>query len=227
MLRRIALLCASIASLLVLYMLAAVAGGMTAGPRHATPVATPTQSIALVIGPAHTDLLLPLTPQTRTAFAFAGLDGVPVSNPGAEWLVIGWGARGVYTTMGTWGDVSMPALWRGATGDDAVIRMDVLGPIDTSVGIDMIAVTDAQMAALLGAILASLSRNADGQPRALPEAGFTATDQYYAATGTFHIARTCNVWMSETLRAAGIPFGIWTPTPYAMRLSLWRFHPAP
>jgi uncharacterized protein (TIGR02117 family) len=225
MLRRIALLCGSVASLLVLYMLAAVAGGMTTGPRHETPVATPTQSIALVIGPAHTDLLLPLTPLTRTAFAFAGLDGVPVTHPDAEWLVIGWGARGVYTTMGTWGDVSMPALWRGATGDEAVIRMDVLGPIDTSAGIDVIAVTDGQMAALLDAILASLTRDGDGQPLALPEAGFTVTDRYYAATGTFHIARTCNVWMSETLRAAGIPFGIWTPTPYAMRLSIWRFHP--
>lgn len=33
--------------------------------------------------------------------------------------------------------------------------------------------------------------------------------------------RTCNVWVGERLRRAGLPFGNWTPTPQAVRLSLW------
>jgi uncharacterized protein (TIGR02117 family) len=217
-------MCGAIAASVALYLLVAILGGLMGGPIRDVPIATRDQSIGLVIGTAHTDLLLPLTPNLRAAFAFADAGGVPVTNPNARWLVIGWGARGVYTTMGTWGDVSLPALWQGAVGDDAVIRMDVLGPIDTSVGVEMIPISAMQLAVLTDAILANLTREGTGAPMPLPDAGFTDTDRYYAATGRFHLLRTCNVWMSETLRAAGIPFGIWTPTPYAMRLSLWRFH---
>jgi uncharacterized protein (TIGR02117 family) len=215
--------CVAIAASITLYLLTAVLGGLIGGPMRDVPIAARDQTIALAIGPAHTDLLLPLNPKVRAAFGFADAGGVPVMNPQAQWLVIGWGARGVYTTMGTWGDVSLPALWQAAIGDEAVMRVDVLGPFDTS-GLDVIPVSNVQMAVLADAILASLARDAQGQPVPLPDAGFTATDRYYTATGTFHVARTCNVWMSETLRSAGIPFGIWTPTPFAMRLSLWRLH---
>ncbi len=28
--------------------------------------------------------------------------------------------------------------------------------------------------------------------------------------------------VGRILREAGVPVGVWTPTPYALRLSLWR-----
>jgi uncharacterized protein (TIGR02117 family) len=207
----------AIGAVIALYLIAALIGGLVAGPLAATPPGPPTQSIALIAGPIHTDILLPLTPATRTAFAFAQADGLPISNQNAQWLIVGWGARGVYTTLGDWGDVRLPILLRAVTGDSAVIRLDVAGAFDMT-GVATIPVTDAQLATLTQTVRTAMTG------AALPDAGFTDTDRYYPATGTFNILRTCNVWVGETLRNAGIPFGIWTPTPTAMRLSLWRFH---
>ena len=217
LLRATGLLCVSIASGIAVYLVAAVAGGLIAGPAVTPLPGVPAQTIALVAGPIHTDLLLPLTPDIRTAFAFSQGDKLPVSHPNARWLIVGWGARGVYTTLGDWGDVRLPILLRAVTGDTAVMRLDITGAFDMG-GVTLIPVTDAQLATLTSTIRASMTDTP------LPDHGFTDTDRYYPATGRFHIMRTCNVWVGETLRAAGVPFGIWTPTPYAMRLSLWRFH---
>jgi hypothetical protein len=44
---------------------------------------------------------------------------------------------------------------------------------------------------------------------------------FYRAKGRFNILHTCNAWTGEVLRAAGIRFGLWTPTTQAVKLGLW------
>ena len=52
--------CGAIAAIIALYLLAAVLGGVIGGPMREVPIAARDHSIGLVIGTAHTDLLLPL-----------------------------------------------------------------------------------------------------------------------------------------------------------------------
>ncbi|MBQ0765923.1 MAG: DUF2459 domain-containing protein, partial [Sulfitobacter litoralis] len=66
---------------------------------------------------------------------------------------------------------------------------------------------------------ATLKTDADGEPIRSDVAGYTQTDGFFEAKGTFHILRTCNVWIGERLREAGIRFGIWTPMPLSVSLS--------
>ncbi len=207
-------------AVILCYGLAALGGGLM-GNGH-NPRAGDIR-IGLVIGPIHTDLLIPLTPVVRARFDFAANAGVPVTAPGAEWLLVGWGAREFYTTAGTYADISAHAVWTGVTGDDAVMRIDALGRIDDFSHIPMIALDTAQFSALITVIAADIAR--EGGPVAIDHPGFTVTDQFYVAKGPFHILRTCNVWVSEAFAQAGIAFGRWTPTPYAVRAALWRFHP--
>jgi hypothetical protein len=51
--------------------------------------------------------------------------------------------------------------------------------------------------------------------------GFSMTDVFYSAVGRFHVLSTCNVWVGQKQADAGFGLGIWTPTPYAVTLSLW------
>ncbi len=48
------------------------------------------------------------------------------------------------------------------------------------------------------------------------------TDGFYSAVGRFHVLSTCNDWVGQKLADAGLAFGVWTPTPYGVTLSLWR-----
>lgn len=200
----------------------ALLGGVIGG-EHAALSGPPTRQIGLLRGPIHYDLMLPLTPEIRKTFAFAERAGVPVNHPQAEWLIAGWGPEGINAPQGGFADIALPALWRGITGDAAVMRLDVAGHVSALQGLRFLDVSDAQLAALAVAVEASFARNGAGGFMPLARPGLGAPDAVFAATGRFHIGRTGNVWLGETLRAAGLPFGIWTPTPQAVAVSISRF----
>lgn len=186
------------------------------GPDLSGPV---TRQIGLLQGPIHTDILFPLTPETRARFAFAEAAGVPLNHPDAQWLVFGWGSAAFYTTAGTYADITASAVLTAATGDDAVIRLDALGPLPEMDNLRFLDISDAQFQALLTQTTAALSSQTK-----LDHPGLTGSDAFFPARGRFHLFRTCNVWLGETLRASGIPFGLWTPANWSVTLSLNRLH---
>lgn len=209
-LRRIGL-----ASLLMLfgYLVAGTLGGVVPGRVAALPQGDD-QRILLVPEPIHTDILLPLTPDLRAQFGFARGAGVPVDHPMAEWLAVGWGARAFYTTVGGYADVSAGAVWRAATGDASVIRLEAWGRIPDNHGLTEIALSDEQFAALLAAIAGSFA--GDSGPIPVNHPGFSEADAFFEARGRFSPLRTCNVWVGEILRKAGVQVGAWTPFTWSL-----------
>lgn len=216
-LRRTALL---LIALPLAYLLLAALGALIPGRvADIAPAGGPPVEIGLIAGPIHYDLLLPATPDTLAALGFARRAGVPIDAPQVAHILIGWGAHDFYTSAGSFSQMQPGPVWRAVTGDASVLRIDVFGPIDPAADYPRLSLDPAQYAALLQAIAAI----ATDTP--VPGAGHTATDAFVEAKGRFHILRTCNTWISNTLRAAGIPMGVWTPTPYAVRLSLARLSP--
>jgi uncharacterized protein (TIGR02117 family) len=196
----------------LLYFAAGLVGGvaLTGGPRID---GAREYRVGLVAGPLHYDLLIPLHDDIRPRFAFATAAAVPLDR--AEWLLVGWGAQGFYTQTPGLADISLPVAWRAAVGDAAVMRLEAVGRIDDFGAIPLIALTQAEIYALLDAVLGSF----DGT-QALPLPGFTGRDAFFPARERFNLLNTCNVWLGDMLRAAGLPFGRWTPFPQSIRLSL-------
>ncbi|KAJ54663.1 hypothetical protein ACMU_16235 [Actibacterium mucosum KCTC 23349] len=207
---------AALLSLPILYVLAGFGGALIPAGGGAAD-GPPAMTVGLISGPIHYDFLLPLTPETRETFGFLADGGVFVGDPRAEWLIIGWGARDFYTTVGTYTDVSLRATAKGVFGDTSVLRASTFGAIDVTQGIDSLALTTDQYTRLLAAIRGSFAPDA-GVLRA-----YDGQSAFYHAAGRFNIWRTCNVWVGDMLRATGLRFGVWTPTPQAVRLSLRRF----
>ncbi len=213
MIRRAA---AGLIAALLLYLATAALGGLVPGPVATLPDDEETVEIGLLFGPIHVDFLLPATPETRRALGFARPAGVPVDHAGVAHFIVGWGAERFYTTAGTYADITLGATLRAVTGDESVLRVDVAGPLPPRFEMPRLRLTRAQYDALLAAI----AETATGE--VLAGAGFTDGDGFVRARGRFLIFRTCNTWVSRMLRSAGVPAGVWTPTPYALRLSLWR-----
>ena len=165
-------------------------------------------------GPIHYDFLLPLNDQTLEAFDFLRPHHTEMSDPNARWLLVGWGAHDFYTTVGSYSDLSTRAIWRGITGDSAVMRVDVIGELTADFPVRRLALNGDQFDALITTISDSF---ADARP--LEHQGFGLTDSFYPAVGRFNILRTCNVWIGEMIRAAGLRFGVWTPLPASVSLS--------
>lgn len=182
------------------------------------------QQILLAAGPIHYDILLPLTSETRSAFGFLAADELPVWHPDASWLAVGWGSEAFYTATGTYRDLQLQTIWTAATGDTSVLRFEVLGEVAIGGKVRAVSVSDAQLARLRGLILQDLRRDVSGAPTKPHDAQLSGNDVFYRAQTGFSIFRTCNVWVGAALRRAGVKMGGWTPTPYAVTLSLWRFH---
>jgi uncharacterized protein (TIGR02117 family) len=202
----------------LLYVAVGFAGAIVPG-RHADLPAGSDVLIGLARAPIHYDFLLPLSPELRARYDFAVSAGVPVDAPQAEWLVLGWGSEAFYTSSGCYADITAGAVWTAITGDRAVMHLDVAGDVASVEGISYFTLSDAQYQALLSRLDAQFQRDQTGAPLALA-AHFNDHDAFFAATGDFSILHPCNAWVGEVLRAAGVPFGIWTPTPQAVELAL-------
>ena len=204
---------------LAAYLVAAALGGLIPGPVAAVEEVgadSGSVEIGLLYGPIHVDFVLPATDETRAELGFAADAGVPLDHPGVRHLLVGWGAREFYTTAGTFADITAGATLRAVTGDASVLRVDAIGALPPGFELPRLRLTGAQYSALLAAI----ADTATGP--AIAGAGFTGSDGFVEAAERFHLLRTCNTWVSRMLRAAGVPAGIWTPTPYAVRLGLRR-----
>lgn len=206
------------------YGFAAVLGGWIAGPSKPVPSGADETDIHLIAGPIHYDNLLPLNAQTHAALGWLVDGGVDMHHPNARWLAVGWGAREFYTTTGTYRDVSARAIWKALSGDRSVMHVGLAGTLDADIGTRVLRLSRPEYSALLQAITATF---ADGvETRVLPTPGFSDHDRFFPARGRFHLFNTCNVWIGEVLRAAGLRFGAWTPLPYAVSIAAFRHQPA-
>ncbi|WP_321830217.1 TIGR02117 family protein [Thalassovita sp.] len=211
-------LLAALSALVMVYLAAALLGGVIAGDHADLPDGNAV-TIGLVAGPIHNDFLLPLDAETRDQFAVLSLSDVPISHPQAEWLMVGWGAREFYTTVGDYSEVSWSAARRAIFGDQSVLRVDVYGALGDPDVVTWLQLSPAQYRALRHGIRQSFGDRPEVVP--LPA---VARGTFFAAEGRFDLLRTCNAWVGAQLRNAGVPFGRWTPIPTSVTLSLWRFH---
>lgn len=175
--------------------------------------------VLLVAGPIHYDFLIPLDAPARARFAFLEDTGLPVSHPDARWLLLGWGARAFYTSVGSYRDVSATAVAKGIFGDASTLRADVLGKLGPQPELAAVDFSPKEYEAFLIAAAASFQRTPEGAVQPLAHPGFTATDMFFEAKGRFHLLRTCNTWVARMIRASGRRFGAWTPLPYSVTLS--------
>ena len=205
----------------LVYFAAGFVGAVIPG-KHADLAPGTDVLIGLARAPIHYDFLLPLSPELRARYDFAASAGVPIHAPQAEWLLVGWGSEAFYTSAGSYADMQLGAVITAITGDQAVLHLDVAGDVSRVDGIAYFTLSDSQYQALLASLEANFQRDQTGAPLAL-DAHFNDHDAFFAAKGDFSLLHPCNAWLGETLRAAGVPFGIWTPTPHAVELSL-RWH---
>ncbi|SFB51758.1 conserved hypothetical protein [Rhizobium sp. NFR07] len=214
-------------SIIAVIVLAVAAGTFVPRPLSGSGPsgeAVETRRILVLSNPIHTDIAIPLDAETREAYGFLQASGVPVTEPGAEWVIIGWGGRAFYLETPTWADLKPTPLFRALTIDSSVMHVDVAGPIDE--GHPSVRAFDLEAAEFRGLsefIQASFVRE-DGDVVVIPDAGYRLSDRFFEAHGSFNAFVGCNTWTARALRAAGIRTGWWNPLPQTLRVSLDLFN---
>lgn len=180
--------------------------------------------ILVLTNPIHTDIAIPIDPAVRARFAFLEEAGLPLGDPGARWLVFGWGGRAFYLQTPTWADLKPLPVFKALTLDRAVMHVELAGdipePHPTVAGYEL---DPAGFDRLVDFIAASFDAEG-GVPRIVPGASYGVYDRFYEAHSRFNLLVGCNTWTAGALRQAGLRTGWWNPLPQSLAVSLDLFN---
>ncbi len=155
----------------------------------------------------HTGIVMPIvTPQKdwRTDFPAADL---PAATLAYTHISVSWGEREVFLNTPTWHDLRLSTAIGAITGGDGLLHAaHYVRPAPSEYHREL-TITKAQYAS----IIAEIEQQIIPPDNRKVYPGYGPSDVFYDAPGTYHIANTCNQWTSDTLAAAGIKTGWWTP----------------
>ncbi|HEU4650513.1 MAG TPA: TIGR02117 family protein [Croceibacterium sp.] len=155
----------------------------------------------------HTEIVMPLvTPEQdwRPVFPVADL---PVPDRGFTHVAVSWGEREVFLETPTWWDLRPVTVLRviGIGGEGLIHASHYVRPAPSE-DFRPLRLTAAQYRRLVAAVVRSLPPGAR-----VRHDGYGPEDVFYEAPGRYTVTRTCNQWTSDTLAAAGVRIGWWTP----------------
>ncbi len=155
----------------------------------------------------HTAIVMPLiTPQKDWREDFPARDIIAANRPYTH-ISVSWGERDVFLNTPTWADLSLTDAIDAATGGEGLLHIAYYVRPAPAADIRPLRITPDQYARLVRRI----------ETQILPpdqrtiHPGYGSYDVFYDAPGIYHFGNTCNQWTSDTLAAAGVKTGWWTP----------------
>ena len=156
----------------------------------------------------HTAIVVPLvSPQKDWRADFPVSDIAAPDRPYTH-LAISWGEREVFLNTPTWSDLSpMTVLRIVVVGGDGLLHAAHYVRPATSEHLRPLRISEANYTALVQQIEKSLPARKGRKSHP----GYSDYDVFYDAPYRYTAINTCNQWTSNTLAAAGIRTGRWTP----------------
>ena len=211
--RAFRLLGAILAGLVLVLLLFAVCGWVGSSIPRNGDSREPERGIEIMVGTngVHTELVMPLvTPEKDWRGDFPAAD-LAQAQRGYTHVAVSWGEREVFLNTPTWWDLSpMTVLRIAGVGGEGLLH--VAHYVRPAPGDDIrpLRLTSVQYRALVAQIEAMLPPGRLSEPRT-HYPGYDYHDTFYPARGTYSTGNTCNQWTSDTLAAAGVRTGTWTP----------------
>ncbi len=226
LIKSLGLLIAAPFFVVVLYLLAALIGGLipVGSKQFDKAVVSENHTIYLLSNALHADIAIPINALSVSQFSFLKETGFPIDNPNLQYFVVGWGSQDFYTSTANYSDMKLDTIWRAATGDNSVMHVAPGGDIRKAEGAMKIPLSEQGFASMMDFIMASFKTNGEGRPKILSNTSFGLGDLFYKAEGRFNLFNPCNIWVSKALSEAGVSSGLWTPTTYSLYIHHKLYH---
>lgn len=128
----------------------------------------------------------------------------------ARWVMIGAGDEGIYTTAENWSDLTLGVAVNSITSGTRVMHVQwVTEPQEWSVA--EIRLRPEEYRRLFAAARETFALDGEGAPTPLGTPGYYGSDAFYRGVGPFNLVQTCNQWVAERLRIAGVETSLWSP----------------
>ncbi|MBL8724122.1 MAG: TIGR02117 family protein [Planctomycetes bacterium] len=187
-------------------------------------VAAGSVEIGLLTSPVHTDVLLPLQHEHADWATWLPRAAFPGAVAACTHVAIGWGDRGFFLEAPTWADLRLGTALVAISGvGRAAMHVEFLPDLDWPAQwpgntVQRVRIDAAHYRRLVEFVQGAFARTATGQPVPIAARGYSydGRDAFFEALGHYSLVRTCNVWTTAALRAAGLPTPLWSPFPGAV-----------
>ncbi|MEM8860169.1 MAG: DUF2459 domain-containing protein [Chloroflexota bacterium] len=169
--------------------------------------------IFIISNGVHTDIAVPTVTDQKdwTEMFDPATFKPPIDNAVPSYIAFGWGDRGLYENVPTWGDLTFQILFTSMllpTTSAVHVSYFIDRPKETPNAI-AVKISREQYDMLIEEVLATLILE-DGKPQSLNCCFFpNFRDQFYGSPFSYHIFYTCNMWTNEILKKIGLPAARW------------------
>lgn len=198
---------------------ALVAGALPHGSSQAAS-ADGTVTIYVMTNGFHTDIVVPTEADAKDWRPLLQASPITRHSRDAPLIAFGWGSQAAYTELGTLADLSAGLMLKAVAFDRSVVHVQPLAAIRPGESVRRFALTKAGYRNLVGHIEDSLQPGEAGEPIVLGGVTHGTGDAFLRGRDRFWLLRSCNVWVGEALRKAGLPVGLWTPIAQSLMWSL-------
>ena len=139
-----------------------------------------------------------------------------------KFVSFGWGDKQFYINTPEWKDLTFPVAFKSLfLKSETAIHVTFYSQAYPFW--NKITVCSEQLESLNNYIFQSFACDNTGKIVKVPISGYTFNDNFYNATGSFSLFRTCNVWVNTALKEAGIRTAIWSPFDVGVLYHIKKF----
>lgn len=206
--RRSRTIAASLTALVAAYPIAGFSGGMIPSNAGWAP---PERGVTLYVesNGVHTGIVMPkVAAGVDWRGVFPARDLADGRYARFDHISVGWGEQDFYLGTPTWSDLKLSTILAAAVGSDrTLVHVDHVPRPAPDGAVRRVIVRPAEYRRLAAFVRASLA------PAGARHRGYFDYDAFYAAHGRYSAIHTCNAWVGDALRFAGVRVGAWTPFP--------------
>lgn len=178
-------------------------------------VTNPTIEVQLMQSGVHSDFVLPIKNKHKDWREEFPIENTNSKDTNVHFVSIGWGDREFYMNTPSWSDLSLGTAFRASFGlNNSAIHAFYYYELPKDRKVVTVKISESQYKKLVRYIETSLSRTATGKSKYIPpvlqEVMFN-NDAYYEAKASYSMFFTCNCWVNDGLKAAGMKAVVWTP----------------
>ena len=195
---------------MLLYFIAALVGSII--PVNTAQPEDGRITIYLRTNGVHTDFIFPIENEVMDWQDFIPAETIPSKEANFRFISFGWGDLEFYKETEAWSDLRFPVAFQAVFLESPSALHVTLEPAVRlempAVGVD---ISKAQYEKLVEYVLFAFQKDFSGTPSVVEDLHYNQHDAFFHAKGSLHFFYTCNTWINDGLKYAGLRACLWTP----------------
>lgn len=132
-----------------------------------------------------------------------------------NYLSFGWGDENFYLNTPEWSDLTLSNAFEAVfLQSSTLVHVTRYGEIDPN-WVE-VKVSHTELGKLNAYLENTFITNENGKKIRLEGKGYTSTDDFYKAKGSYSCFKTCNSWVNTGFKESGLKACLWTPFDFGL-----------